>query len=126
MNMILSIAAGGAIGALGRHYVGGMALALWGAAFPWGTLIVNIAGSFLMGVLAGIFAQGSGVSPEVRVFLTVGFLGAFTTFSAFSLDVVTLYERGDVMAAGIYVGASVMISVLALVAGLYLVRMVSV
>lgn len=124
MNLVLPIALGGAIGAVMRHYAGSAALAAFGAAFPWGTLIVNVTGSAIMGVLIGTFAQTEGVSPALRAFLTVGVLGGFTTFSTFSLDVVSLWERGEVLAALGYVAASVVISIAALAAGLYGTRMI--
>lgn len=124
MNMILSIAAGGAMGAVARHYAGVMALTLWGAAFPWGTLIVNVVGSAIMGLLIGLFAHAGQPSAALRAFLTVGVLGGFTTFSTFSLDTVTLWERGDVGAAFFYAAGSVVLSLAALAAALYTTRMV--
>lgn len=124
MNMVLAIAFGGAIGALGRHFVN-VGVATWiGLGIPWGTLIVNIVGSFAMGVLVHIMAMTWTVTPEVRALLTVGGLGAFTTFSTFSLDVVVLYERGQVMFAAGYVLASVVGAIGALFIGLRLARVV--
>lgn len=124
MNMILAVAFGGAVGALGRHFVNvGMATFL-GTGFPWATLTVNVLGSFLMGVLVHVFAVAWPVSMEMRALLTVGGLGAFTTFSTFSLDVVLLYERGQLMLAVAYVGLSVAASIAALFVGLKLARMV--
>jgi CrcB protein len=120
--MILAIAAGGAIGSVLRHFAGSGAMALLGLAFPYGTLLVNILGSFLMGVFVGSFAQYGNPSPELQAFLTVGLLGGFTTFSSFSLDVVTLYERGEVAAAILYVALSVILSLAAIFAGLFLMR----
>ena len=122
MNMILAIAAGGAIGAVLRHYVGILAISLTGMTFPWGTLSVNILGSFLMGALITYFANAWNPAPEIRGFLTVGLLGAFTTFSTFSLDAVTLYERGALMASMGYILASVVLSIGALFAGMALLR----
>ena len=122
MNLILSIAAGGAVGAVLRHFAGVLALALAGAGFPWGTLAVNIGGSFIMGLLVALFAHIGNPPQELRGFLTVGMLGALTTFSTFSLDVATLWERGEFATTGIYVAASVCLSIIALFAGLYLVR----
>lgn len=124
MNLVLPIALGGAIGAVARHYVGVWVLMMWGSAFPWGTLSVNIIGSAAMGVLVGIFSQSDAISPALRAFLTVGVLGGFTTFSAFSLDAVNLYERGEIFMALGYIVASVLISVAALAAGLYGTRMI--
>mgnify|MGYP001328986372 CR=1 FL=1 len=124
MNMILSIAAGGAIGAVLRHFAGSLALSVAGSSFPWGTLSVNIIGSFFMGALISYFASIWTPPPELRAFLTVGLLGAFTTFSTFSLDVVTLWERGQAVMALGYIAASVLLSITALFAGMMLVRQV--
>lgn len=120
--MIFAIAAGGAMGAVLRHFAGAASLHLFGSGFPWGTLIVNVGGSFVMGVLIAAFAHFGNPSQEVRGFLTVGLLGALTTFSTFSLDTATLWERGDILEAGGYVLISVSASIGALFAGLYLVR----
>lgn len=122
MNMVLAIAAGGAVGAVLRHYANMLALYVGGTDFPWGTLSVNIIGSFAMGALIGFFAHIGNPSPEVRGFLTVGFLGAFTTFSTFSLDVVTMWERGESFATMGYIMASVFLSITALFAGMMLLR----
>ncbi|MBT5569816.1 MAG: fluoride efflux transporter CrcB [Alphaproteobacteria bacterium] len=124
MNMIVAIAIGGAAGAVGRHFVNVGMVALLGHGFPWGTLVVNIGGSLIMGVLAHVMATSWTVSPELRALMTVGALGAFTTFSTFSLDVVSLYERGQIGLAAIYVIASVTASVGALFLGLKLARVV--
>lgn len=122
MKLLVAIAAGGAIGALGRHYVNVLALALFGIAFPWGTLTVNIAGSFLMGVFVELSALVWSPGPALRAMLTVGMLGAFTTFSTFSLETVLLYERGQLGLAALYVLLSLILSVGALFAGLALIR----
>lgn len=124
MLSVLSIAAGGALGAVSRHFVN-VGTASFGVAFPWGTLIVNVAGSFVMGLAIGLFAHLWQPPQEVRSFLTVGFLGGLTTFSTFSLDAVTLYERGEVAMSALYIAASVIISIAGLFAGLYLVRIFS-
>jgi fluoride exporter len=124
VNMLLAIAVGGAVGALGRHFVN-VGVATWiGLGIPWGTLIVNIVGSFATGVLVHIMATNWSVTPEVRALLTVGGLGAFTTFSTFSLDAIVLYERGQVMFAAAYVLASVVGAIGALLIGLRLARVV--
>ena len=124
MNLVLAIAAGGALGAVGRHFVGAAALRLFGSGFPVGTVTVNIVGSFLMGALVALMALKLSPSPELRAFLTVGLLGGFTTFSAFSLEAVLLYERGAFAAAAAYVAVSVVCSIGGLVAGLQIVRQV--
>lgn len=124
MYLILAIAAGGAIGAVGRHFVNVGAVTMLGTGFPYATLIVNVVGSFLMGVLIHVMAVSWTVSPEMRALLTVGGLGAFTTFSTFSLDVALLYERGQLFLAGIYIVVSVAASIGALFIGLKLSRVV--
>jgi CrcB protein len=105
-----------------RHLVGLAALRLTGPAFPWGTLTVNIVGSFAMGVLIELLARRFDASPELRLFVATGILGGFTTFSAFSLDVAVLWERGAHAAAAGYVAASVVGAIAALFAGLTIVR----
>jgi CrcB protein len=114
---------GGGIGAALRHGVN-LLVARWAATgFPWSTLIENVSGSFAMGLLAAYFAfSGGGVSQHWRLFLTTGILGGYTTFSAFSLDVALLYERGEAAQAALYVVASVALAVGGLFAGLALVR----
>ena len=125
MNMLVAIAIGGAVGALGRHFVNVAMGSLLGTGFPWGTVTVNIVGSFLMGVLIHMLALSWNVSPEMRALLTVGALGAFTTFSTFSLDVVTMYERDALLLVGVYVVVSVVASIGALLVGLRLARVVA-
>ena len=115
---------GGGIGAATRHGVNIVAARMLGTGFPWGTLTVNVVGSFVMGLLVAWFAfrADASVTQHVRLFLTTGFLGGFTTFSAFSLDTAVLWERGTVGIAAAYVAGSVALSILALFAGLWVVR----
>lgn len=123
MQAILLVGAGGALGALARYGAGIVFARAGWIAFPWSTLMVNILGSFLMGMLAGLLASLTpSWAEEARLFLAVGLLGGFTTFSAFSLDAMLLIERGDILPAAGYILASVAISILALAAGLFLVR----
>ena len=124
MKMLLAVALGGAVGAVLRYKTAGWVAHWMGHGFPWGTLAVNVIGSFAMGLLVELGALKLNLSGEMRAFLAVGLLGAFTTFSSFSLDVATLWERGAVMSTGAYVAASVALSILALFAGLALVRTV--
>ncbi|WP_194471574.1 fluoride efflux transporter CrcB [Bradyrhizobium sp. CCBAU 51753] len=119
---LTAVAIGGALGSVARYLVAIGAGRLVGAEFPWGTLVINIAGSFLIGVFAESFALIWSVSQTVRVFLTVGICGGFTTFSTFSLDAIVLMQRGELWAAASYIAASVALSILALFAGLLLVR----
>ncbi|MDF0596346.1 fluoride efflux transporter CrcB [Psychromarinibacter halotolerans] len=116
LNTLSMVALGGAVGASARYLTGLAAIRLIGPGFPWGTLIVNIAGSFLMGVLVVALAELGG--NRFAPLLMTGLLGGFTTFSAFSLDAVTLYERGAIGTAALYVIASVVLSLAALFAGL--------
>ncbi|KQV31444.1 camphor resistance protein CrcB [Rhizobium sp. Root73] len=122
MTHILLVAAGGALGSVLRYLVGLWTLRSFGPSFPWGTLTVNITGSFLIGVFAEVIARKFGASAEMRVFLITGILGGYTTFSAFSLDAITLFERGEPVTALIYVVSSVLLSALAVFAGLALMR----
>ena len=122
LRMILAVAAGGAIGSVARYLVGIGSTRLFGLAFPWGTLIINIAGSFLIGAFVEMFALKWNLPQEARVFLTVGICGGFTTFSTFSLDVYVLMERGDWWLAASYIVGSVVLSIAALIAALHLVR----
>jgi CrcB protein len=122
MKLIGWVAAGGAAGAVMRYLVMMAAAHLWGVTFPWGTLTVNVLGSFILGALVEAMALTWSASEGVRAFLVIGMLSAFTTFSAFSLDVVTLYERGEWGLAAGYVLASVILSVVALFAGLAVAR----
>jgi CrcB protein len=122
MPMILWVAAGGAFGAAGRYLVSVWTGRLLGAGFPWGTVVVNITGSFVMGALITLLALKWSTSQEMRAFLTTGILGGFTTFSAFSLDFATLYERKEIGLAVGYAAGSVVLSLLAIFAGMALMR----
>lgn len=113
---------GAGLGGALRHGTNQAMARLVGLAFPFGTLTVNIVGSFVMGLLAGYFAFKGSAGQHWRLFFTTGILGGFTTFSAFSLDTVLLVERGQPAAASLYVLVSVAISVAALFAGLIITR----
>ena len=118
----LLVFVGGGIGAVARHGVNRAGLALLGPGFPWWTLAVNVAGSFLIGLVAGMFGALE-TGHHARLFLTTGFLGGFTTFSAFSLDALTLWERGEPLQASLYIIGSVVLSLIAAVAGLMMSRL---
>lgn len=123
MQTMLLIGAGGALGALGRYGAGVFVGRFWAGPLPLATLLVNVVGSLAMGLLIGFLARYVPAwQNEARLFLAVGLLGGFTTFSAFSLDAVTLIERGQSGLALLYVLASVIVSILALFAGLMLMR----
>jgi fluoride exporter len=113
---------GAGIGGALRHGVNLGAVRLFGTGFPLGTFIVNVAGSFLMGLVAGYFAYRTGLPQHTRLFLTTGVLGGFTTFSAFSLDAALLVERHAYPLAAAYILGSVVLSLVALFAGLSLFR----
>lgn len=120
---VLYIALGGAIGAVGRYAVVSAVGAL-GHGFPYGTLVVNILGSAILGGLVEVFALYWSPSQELRAMIVVGMLGAFTTFSTFSLDVVTLFNRGEAVLAFAYVVASVVLSVGAFWLGMSIMRQI--
>ena len=121
MNGLFPVMVGGAIGAGARHLVGQILLARLGPGFPWWTLSVNIAGSLLMGLLIGWLAR-SGGSDQARLFLGVGVLGGFTTFSAFSLEAALMIERRELATAFVYAVGSVVLSIAALFVGLMIAR----
>jgi CrcB protein len=127
MKSYLLVFLGAGIGGALRHGVNLGSARLFGTAFPWGTLTVNIVGSFIMGALAGwlAFKAGEGWSQPLRLFLTTGILGGFTTFSAFSLDAVLIWERGEAGGAAVYIAASVLLSIGGLMAGLVLIRSIA-
>ena len=120
--LYLIVFLGAGIGGALRHGVNVFSARQFGLAFPVGTMIVNIVGSFLMGALAGWFAFRPGTDQHVRLFLTTGILGGFTTLSAFSLDAALLIERHDYALAAGYVAGSVGLSIAALFIGLALFR----
>jgi len=122
LQLIIATALGGALGSVARYLVGIGSGKLFGIDFPWGTLIINVTGSFLIGLFAGLFATRWNLSQPMRVFLTVGFCGGYTTFSTFSLDAFYLMERSETFAAGAYMVASVVLSVGALIAAMHLIR----
>ncbi|RMB36791.1 camphor resistance protein CrcB [Sphingomonas sp. PP-F2F-G114-C0414] len=124
MLPLLYVMVGGAVGSGARYLTGRAMLSLLGADYPFGTLAVNLIGGLLMGVLVGVLARNT-ASETWRLLLGVGVLGGFTTFSAFSLDVVTMIERGVIGVAFGYVLVSVIGSVAALFAGLSAVRAVA-
>jgi CrcB protein len=117
IGTIGAIAGGGALGALARHFANTGLTTLLKTPFPWGTLTVNVTGSFLIGMLIAVFASSWNPSQEIRLFLTTGFLGGFTTFSAFSADAMALWLRGDMIGAALYVTGSVVLSLAAVFLG---------
>ena len=120
MNFLL-VALGGAAGSTLRYAVG---LAFAGSTFPYATLMVNVIGCFGIGLAVPSLDRAPLLSPEIRLLVVAGFLGGFTTFSAFALDTRLMWERHDVVPALVYVGASVVLSILGLIAGIFTVRVV--
>ena len=125
MNSTLLVMAGGALGAGLRYHLGRLLTHGLGAGFPYGTLAANLAGGFAMGLLMGWLTRSGVGGEQSRLFLGVGVLGGFTTFSAFSLEVVNMIEREQWMMAAGYSAASVLGAVLALFAGLMMMRQVA-
>ena len=121
-GVLLAVAIGGAIGSLIRYFVAGTVQSAAWPGFPWGIFVVNISGGFVMGLIVELGALKLHFTPELRAFLTVGILGGYTTFSTFSLDSVLLIERGAFVSAGAYVLGSAVLSIAALLAGMWLVR----
>ncbi len=119
---ILAVALGGALGSVTRYLVGIGVGKLFGTDFPWGKLIINITGSFVIGLFAGLFATRWNLPQAARIFLIVGFCGGYTTFSTFSLDSFYLIERGEFAATAAYMVASALLSVGALIGAMHLVR----
>jgi fluoride exporter len=122
MPSFIWVALGGAIGSVLRFGVNLFAPRLLGNDFPWATLTVNVVGSFFMGLFASFLAEKFADQPDLRLFLTTGVLGGFTTFSAFSLDVFGLMQRGENSVALVYAIASVILSILAVFGGFIVAR----
>jgi CrcB protein len=126
MKLLVLVSVGGAVGAALRFLTYqlfvGSSLARGGAAFPWATLTVNVAGCFLMGLAVVTILERFGGSPDLRAFVMTGVLGGFTTFSAFSLDVYELFTKDSVETVAVYIAASVILSIAALLAGIALAR----
>ena len=119
------VASGGAIGSLARFWLTGAMTALTGPRFPWGTLLINVVGSFVIGLVAGITLTPArmGVHPDIRIFLMTGICGGFTTFSAFSLQSLELLQAGDIAPAFGYMQGSVVLCLLAVWGGWLLGRL---
>ncbi|MGH1461107.1 MAG: fluoride efflux transporter CrcB [Neptuniibacter sp.] len=122
MHHLIAIAIGGAFGALGRYWMSGL-LNNAEHRIPYGTLTCNVLGSFLMGICFVLILEKSRLSPELRPLLMVGFMGAFTTFSTFSLETIAMLQEGHVMSAAIYISLSVLLCLIALYGGLWFTRL---
>ncbi|MEP7240690.1 MAG: fluoride efflux transporter CrcB [Devosia sp.] len=123
MNAYLLVAAGGALGSMARYGTGVLVGRLWPGSFPLGTMLINIAGSLLMGLFIGLLVRTTpSWQADGRLFVAVGILGGFTTFSSFSLDAIAMLERGEWGPALLYVLVSVVVGIAALYGGLVLMR----
>lgn len=123
MRSAIAIFIGAGLGGVARHYFNALAVGLFGTAFPWGIFAINVIGSVAMGVIVEWLALSGGAPQGLRLFLTTGILGGFTTFSTFSLDAALLYERGQLGLALVYVVASVVVAIGGLFLGIYAVRL---
>jgi fluoride exporter len=122
LSHFLLVGLGGAIGSMLRYGTGLLSIKFLGVHFPWGTLTVNILGSFCIGMAFALLSLTESMSENIKLFTMVGILGGFTTFSAFSLDTILLFERGQYLSASLYMASSVILSILATLAGLMLIR----
>ena len=120
--MLLYIALGSAIGGVSRYLLGGLIQRLLDTTFPAGTLLINISGSLLLGAILRYAIETPTLSPEIRALLTIGFCGGYTTFSTFSYETVALLEDGQWTRAGLYVGASILLSLVGVFLGFGLAR----
>lgn len=123
MTPYFLVAAGGALGSMARYGTGVLVGRAWGSSFPLATMLINISGSLAMGLFIGWLARTTpGWQADARLFVAIGVIGGFTTFSSFSLDAISMLERGEVGPALFYVLGSVVVGIAALYAGLLLVR----
>jgi CrcB protein len=122
--MLLYVALGSAIGGVSRYLLGGLVQRMLDTTFPAGTLLVNVTGSFLLGAIIRYALETPSLTPEVRAFLTIGVCGGYTTFSTFSYETMALLEDGEWARAGVYITASVILSLIATFLGLALARQV--
>jgi len=127
MQAYLIVFFGAGFGGCLRHFVNLLAARALGTGFPWGTFLINISGSLVMGLIAGFltFRADMAWTQHLRLFLLTGILGGYTTFSAFSLDAALLYERGDVLGMALYVGGSVALALVGVFSGLAVMRALS-
>jgi len=124
MSEFLLIGAGAVLGANARYWLTNYFVQRFGPAFPYGTLFINVTGSFLLGFVLVLVGNRFVADPGYRLLIGTGFLGAYTTFSTFSYDTIVLLERGDILPAGLNVGASVALSLVAAYLGVVLARII--
>jgi fluoride exporter len=120
--MLLYVAIGSAIGGVSRYLLGGLVQRLVDTTFPVGTLLINVSGSLLLGAIVRYAVETPTITPEMRALLTIGFCGGYTTFSTFSYEAVALLEDGEWTRAGLYVAASVALSLIGTLLGFALAR----
>ena len=120
--MLWYLAVGSAIGGMSRYVIGGLVQRLLDTTFPAGTLLINVTGSFLLGAILRYGVETTTLTPELRALLTVGFCGGYTTFSTFSYEAVALLEDGEWGRAGVYIGLSLLLSLVAVFLGFALAR----
>jgi CrcB protein len=113
-----AVGIGGLLGANARYHVGQWVASWWGTAFPWGTLLINVSGSFVLGLFLTLTAERFMMKPTTRLFVATGFLGGYTTFSTFSYEAVRLLQHGHVIRAVVYVVSSLIAGLVAVVAGI--------
>jgi fluoride exporter len=121
----LVVGLGGLLGANARYYVGEWVATRWGTAFPWGTLLINVSGSFALGLFLALATERGRDRPALRLFVATGFLGGYTTFSAFGYETIRLLQDGHLGRAALYVGASLVAGIVAVVAGMAFARVVA-
>jgi CrcB protein len=119
-----AVGIGGLLGANARYQVGEWIASRWSTAFPWGTLLINVSGSFVLSLFLTLTAERFSVRPTTRLFVATGFLGGYTTFSTFSYEAVRLLQRGHPTRAMLYVAASLIAGIAAVVAGIVVARVV--
>ena len=122
MIAMLWVGLGGFLGANARFFLGGWVAERWGTDFPYATLLINITGSFILGFFLGFIEERPWVHPNSRLLFSIGFVGAYTTFSTYAYESIALVERGELLLAGINVFGSVVAGLLAVLAGLVLGR----
>ncbi|MFB6340414.1 fluoride efflux transporter CrcB [Saccharicrinis sp. FJH2] len=118
LRTLLIIGTGGFLGSISRYGVTLLTTKWWGNAFPWGTLTVNIIGSFLIGIIYGLAVQNDWLTADLRLFLAIGFCGSFTTFSTFSYDIIQMINTGHFIYTSLYVAGSILMGMLAVFAGI--------
>jgi fluoride exporter len=120
---MIAVGFGGVLGANARYRVGDWMTNWWGSAFPWGTLLINITGSLALGFFLTLLTTRERQRPMLRLFIATGFLGGYTTFSTFSYETVRLFQDGHVLRAFVYIGASLIVGLVSVVAGITLARL---